>query len=77
MRAIQVTFDEQLLSELDESEEVKREGRSAVLRRAVHEYLRRRRRRSIAEQYRRAYAETNRVDTELEDWEEQGEWPLD
>jgi metal-responsive CopG/Arc/MetJ family transcriptional regulator len=77
MKAIQVTFDEQLLSELDESEEVKRDGRSAVLRRAVQEYLRRRRRRSIAEQYHRAYAGTNSLDAELEGWEEQGEWPLD
>lgn len=77
MKAIQVTFDEQLLSELDESEEVKRDGRSAVLRRAVQEYLRRRRRRSITEQYRRAYAGTKRLDAELEGWEEQGEWPID
>ncbi len=76
MKPIQVTFDEQLLIELDECEEVKRDGRSAVLRRAVQEYLQRRRRRSIAEQYRRAYAGANNLGEELEGWEEQGEWPL-
>ena len=77
MKAIQATFDEQLLEELDESEEVKRHGRSAVLRRAAQEYLRRSRRRSIAEQYRKAYAGANSLGTEFEGWEEQGEWPLD
>jgi metal-responsive CopG/Arc/MetJ family transcriptional regulator len=75
MKAIQVTFDEKLLSELDESEEVKRHGRSAVLRRAVKEHLLRQRRRSITEQYRRAYASADGLGAEYEGWEEQGEWP--
>jgi hypothetical protein len=41
---------------LDNDEEVKREGRSAVIRRAVADYLRKRRRVTIAEAYRRAYS---------------------
>ncbi len=77
MKAIQVTFDEQLLAELDNSEEVTREGRSAVLRRAVKEYIRRRRRRSIADQYRQAYGKEGGLGEEYKGWEEQGEWPLD
>jgi metal-responsive CopG/Arc/MetJ family transcriptional regulator len=77
MKSIQVTLDEQLLMELDESEDVKRDGRSAVIRCAVREYLRRRRRRSVAEQYRRAYAGSNELGVELEGWEEEGQWPLD
>jgi metal-responsive CopG/Arc/MetJ family transcriptional regulator len=77
MKGIQITIDEQLLMELDESEEAKRDGRSAVLRRALREYLRRRRRRSVAEQYHRAYAGSNELGVELEGWEEEGEWPLD
>lgn len=75
MKPIQVSFDEELLEELDESEEVKREGRSAVLRRAVKEYLQRRRRRAIADQYRRAYGQERGLGEEYEGWEEQGEWP--
>jgi metal-responsive CopG/Arc/MetJ family transcriptional regulator len=75
MKAIQVTFDEQLLAELDGNEEVKRDGRSAVLRRAIKEYLRRSRRRSIAEQYRRAYAGVKGLGEEFDGWEELGEWP--
>ena len=55
MKAIQITFDEQLLAKLDSDEEVKREGRSAVIRRAVADYLRKKRRATIADAYRRAY----------------------
>ena len=55
MRAIQITCDERLLAKLDSDEEVKREGRSAVIRRAVADYLRKKRRATIADAYRRAY----------------------
>jgi len=55
MKAIQITFDERLLEKLDSDEEVKREGRSAVIRRAVADYLRKKRRATIADAYRRAY----------------------
>jgi metal-responsive CopG/Arc/MetJ family transcriptional regulator len=58
MKAIQITFDERLLKELDADPEVKRDGRSLVMRRAVYDYLRRKRRRAIAEGYRDAYDET-------------------
>ena len=75
MKAVQVMFDEELLERLDASEEVKREGRSAVLRRAVADYLGRRREERIADQYRRAYSDTRDLDGELEGWEEEGQWP--
>ena len=39
MKAIQITFDETLLEELDATEEVRQDGRSAVFRRAIKEYL--------------------------------------
>lgn len=77
MKAIQITFDEELLSELDESEEVKQHGRSAVLRRVMREYLIQRRRRAIAEQYRRAYDKDGGLGKEFESWEDQGVWPSD
>ncbi|MGH9319799.1 MAG: ribbon-helix-helix protein, CopG family [Vicinamibacteria bacterium] len=44
MKPVQVLIDEPLLAPLDADEEVRRDGRSAVLRRAIREYLRRRRR---------------------------------
>ena len=58
MKAIQVMLDERLLETLDASEEVQKEGRSAVLRRAVEAYLRQRQRASIATEYRKAYRGT-------------------
>lgn len=73
MKAIQVTLDERLLAELDADDEVKRDGRSAVLRRAAAEYLRRKRRASIAEAYRRGYR--GGAGRELEDWADEGTWP--
>jgi metal-responsive CopG/Arc/MetJ family transcriptional regulator len=75
MKAIQITFDEKLLAELDATEEAKRHGRSAVLRRAATEYLRRRRREEVAEAYHRAYSEGSGLGEEFEGWEDQGQWP--
>jgi metal-responsive CopG/Arc/MetJ family transcriptional regulator len=74
MKAIQISMDESLLAELDAEEEVRREGRSAVLRRAVADYLHRRREQRTNEQYRRAYAGGS-VDPELAGWEEEEAWP--
>ena len=68
-------FDETLLAQLDASEEVRREGRSAVLRRAVAEFLQRRQRQMIADQYREAYAAGFDADGELSGWSEEGSWP--
>jgi len=56
-RVIQVTIDEALLRKLDSDPEVRREGRSVVLRRAAAQYLRRRRDRDISEAYRRGYGD--------------------
>ena len=75
MKAIQVTFDDQLLERLDRDEEVQRDGRSAVLRRAADMYLRQRRQRSIADAYRRAYG--SGVDAELSGWSDEGTWPAE
>ena len=75
MKAIQVMFDEKLLAQLDATEEVRQEGRSAVLRRAAEGYLRSRGRREIAAQYRRAYGGETGLDEELAGWEDEGTWP--
>ena len=75
MKAVQVMLDEHLLARLDEDPEVRRTGRSAVLRRAAEEYLARRRRAAVAESYHRAYGNAGGLGEEFEGWEEQGEWP--
>jgi metal-responsive CopG/Arc/MetJ family transcriptional regulator len=73
MKAIQISFDEELLKRLDKDEEVKKDGRSAVFRRAVLMYLRQKRRKRITEAYGRAY----RAGTppELVGWGDAGTWP--
>ena len=75
MKAIQVTLDEALLARLDADDEVRRDGRSAVLRRAADQYLRRRRQRAVAEQYRAAYAGKDARLSAFEGWEHEGQWP--
>ncbi len=74
MKAIHITFDEQLLETLDRDEEVERDGRSAVIRRAVADYLRKKRRDSIAEAYQRGYGE-HPADSDLGNWADRGTWP--
>jgi len=75
MKPVQVLFDEPLLQRLDADEEVRRLGRSAVLRRAATDYLRRSSARRIAEAYRRAYADRKALGDEFAGWENEGTWP--
>ena len=75
MKAVQITFDEELLRRLSESDESREHGRSEVVRRAVREYLERQERLRIAEQYRKAYAHRDALEKELEGWSEESVWP--
>ena len=75
MKAVQIMMDERLLEQLDADDEVRRAGRSAVLRRAVAEYLHRRRRRQVSEAYARAYGRGEGLDEALAGWEHEGVWP--
>lgn len=68
-------MDEHLLARLDADEEVRRDGRSAVLRRAAELYLRQRRSRAIASAYERAYGRKPGLGTEFEAWDREGSWP--
>jgi metal-responsive CopG/Arc/MetJ family transcriptional regulator len=75
MKAIQVMMDPALLAELDGTEEAARDGRSAVLRRALTEYLERRRKLLVRERYERAYGSGAGVGEDFRGWEDQGTWP--
>ncbi|MBI2150563.1 MAG: ribbon-helix-helix protein, CopG family [Acidobacteria bacterium] len=68
-------MDEKLLAKLDADEETQRDGRSAVLRRAAADYLRRRRRHAIADTYRKAYSKHSGLGDEFDHWEDEGTWP--
>jgi metal-responsive CopG/Arc/MetJ family transcriptional regulator len=75
MKPVQILMDEALLRRLDADEEVRKSGRSAVLRRAASEYLRRSRSKRIAETYRRAYGKDAGLGDEFAGWEREGSWP--
>ena len=76
MKPIQIMMDEDLLNELDADEEVRRLGRSAVMRRIVAEYIDYRHRKTVASQYRRAYGDAGEgLGTEFVGWENEGIWP--
>ncbi len=76
MKAIQVMFDENLLSELDQTADVREKGRSAVLRQLADDFVRRRREQEIDAQYERAYGRIqDPLGEEFEGWENEGVWP--
>lgn len=77
MKAIQVTLDDDLLARLDRDEEVRRDGRSAVLRRAAELYLQKRRAGAIASAYRKAYGDGTGLDKEFEGWGTEGAWAVE
>ena len=68
-------MDEGLLDELDRAAEVRKEGRSAVIRRAVEAWLKRARERDIEAQYARAYGAGAGLGPDWDGWEDQGVWP--
>lgn len=75
MKAIQFTIDERLLRRLDSHAEAARRGRSAVIRDAIAEYLRSRRKDLVREQYEQAYGSGGWIDDDFPGWTEEGEWP--
>ena len=77
MKAIQVSFDERLLDRLDADPEVKKVGRSEVMRRAVAAYLRRQRADAIRDAYTRAYGARKGAGDDLAGWTDEGSWPVE
>ena len=82
MKPIQVTFDETLLARLDRHPMVRERGRSAVLRQAASDFLKRQEAQEIDRRYRAGYADAASGDCEPrdwpgepEDWAAQGVWP--
>lgn len=75
MQAIQIDIDETLLARIDADEVARREGRSALVNRALQAYFQRSAQADISGRYRRAYADAASIDEELEGWTEEGVWP--
>ena len=75
MRPVQILMDESLLRRLDADQEVRRFGRSAVLRRAASDYLRRAEAKRIADAYRLGYGKDRGLGEEFAGWQDEGSWP--
>ncbi len=69
MKRVRVLFDESVLAELDSDAEVKKNGRSRVLRALVSSYLEDRRRTILDEQYVAGYGCGRQVSKELDEWD--------
>ncbi len=74
MKPVQILMDDELLAGLDADEEVRRSGRSKVLRGLVSAYLESRREARLDAQYRKGYGDDLRVSEELEGWDDEGSW---
>ena len=73
--AVQFTIDETLLRTIDRDPEVKKRGRSAFLRRAAEEYLKRSAAARLRQQYREGYQKPPFPDA-FGPWPpEAGSWP--
>ena len=75
MKAVQILLEEDLLVRLDQDRAVRHQGRSAVLRHIIKEYLDRQAREAITEQYRQAYGDQEGLGNEFAGWEDEGRWP--
>ena len=75
MKAIRVVFDEALLERLDSDPAVQERGRSAVLREAARDFLRRRETKEVDRRYAAGYGGSDSVRTELQGWDQEGAWP--
>ena len=77
MKAIQISFDESLLEELDRHPLVRAKGRSAVLRQAAAEFIARSEAAEISARYKAGYADRGGDSADLSGWANQGSWPED
>lgn len=75
MKPVQILMDDELLAALDADSEVRRVGRSKVLRRLAERYLEQRRQAEIDARYAGGYGDGARVAEELDGWTEAGTWP--
>ena len=77
MKAIQVTFDEDLLARLDRLPAVREKGRSAVLREAAAVFLTLQEAKVISDKYRAGYTPGAEDEDDFQGWADEGAWPED
>ncbi|MGA9511393.1 MAG: ribbon-helix-helix protein, CopG family [Candidatus Sulfotelmatobacter sp.] len=75
MQIVQIVLDEKLLHAADQAAKRTRRNRSALVRDALREHLRRLELRASEERDRQGYARHSQTDAEARGWESEARWP--
>ena len=75
MQIIQIVLDKELLQAADQAAKRTRRNRSALVRDALREHLRRLELRASEERDRQGYSRQLQTDAEGPDWEAEAAWP--
>jgi metal-responsive CopG/Arc/MetJ family transcriptional regulator len=75
MEIVQIVLDKKLLQAADEAAKLTRRNRSALVRDALREHLRRLELRVSEERDRQGYSQQSPADPEKPGWESEAMWP--
>ena len=75
MQIVQIVLDKKLLQAADQAAKRTRRNRSALVRDALREHLRRLELRAREERDRQGYSKHPQADTEVRGWEREAMWP--
>ena len=75
METIQIVLDQKLLRATDHAARRRKQNRSALVRDALREYLRKLQTRALEERDRDGYAKREQAVDESFEWEAQAAWP--
>jgi metal-responsive CopG/Arc/MetJ family transcriptional regulator len=75
MKTVQIVLDKKLLQAADQAAKLTQRNRSALVRDALREHLRRLELRVSEERDRRGYSQQSPSDPETRGWESEAVWP--
>ena len=75
MEIVQIVLDKKLLQATDQAAKLTRRNRSALVRDALREHLRRLELRAREERDRQGYSRPSQADAETRGWESEAAWP--
>ena len=75
MQIVQIVLDKKLLHAADQAAKRTRRNRSALVRDALREHLRRLELRANEERDRQGYSHQPQPETEVQGWESEATWP--
>ena len=77
METVQIVLDEKLLRATDQAARRTKQNRSALVRDALREHLRRLEARALEERDREGYSRVPQQRDELQKWEAEAAWPAE